>query len=136
MIKRNSALIGLLVTGMALGSGAALGNQEDRRAAMKAIGGAAKALSQGKDAAANATIVAEKAAMIPVLFEANEITGDSTALPVIWEQFDDFSAKGTELEQAALAVLAAAEGGGDVAAAAKAMGATCGGCHKTYREKK
>ena len=71
--------------------------------------------------------------MIPALFETNEITGDSKALPVIWEQYDDFTTKGAGLEQAALAVLAAANSGGDVAAAAKEMGATCGACHKVYK---
>lgn len=120
---------------MALGATSAYGNQEDRRAAMKAVGAAAKAISGGTDVVANANLIAEKAAQIPALFEANEITGDSTSLPLIWEQFDDFTAKGAALEQAALAVASAAESGGDVAAAAKAMGGTCGACHGMYRVK-
>ena len=110
-------------------------NQADRRAAMKQIAGAAKAISQGTDPAANAELIAAKAKMIPALFEANEITGDSKSLPAIWTNFADFSAKGEGLVAAAMAVKAAAENGGDVGAAAKAMGGACGACHKSYKAK-
>lgn len=132
-MKYRTSIIVALVGSLSLTAGFSLAGQTDRREAMKAIGAAAKALSKGEDPVVHATVIAEKAGMIPALFETNEITGDSKALPVIWEQYDDFTAKGAGLEQAALAVLAAANGGGDVAAAAKEMGATCGACHKVYK---
>jgi len=100
---------------------------------MKQIGGAAKAISGGADVAANAQKIVDLAGQVPMLFEANEITGDSTALPAIWENYDDFTAKAGNLQAAAQAVVDAANGGGDVASAAKAMGGTCGACHKSYK---
>lgn len=111
----------------------ATANQADRRAAMKQIGGAAKAISSGTDVAANAQLIVNLAGQTPVLFEANEITGDSKALPAIWEDYSDFTAKAADLAAAAQAVADAQAAGGDVAAAAKAMGGTCGACHKSYK---
>jgi len=123
------------VAALTLGSLAYAG-QEDRRAGMKEIGKAAKALSSGGDAVANANILIAQAQAIAANFETEEISGDSTALPKIWEDYAGFTAKAKDLETAAMAVLAAAESGGDVAGAAKAMGATCGACHSNYRVKK
>lgn len=110
-------------------------NQADRRAAMKQIAGAAKAISQGTEVSANADLIAANAKMIPALFEANEVTGDSKALPAIWTNYADFTAKSEALIAAAMAVKAAADGGGDVGAAAKAMGGACGACHGPYKAK-
>ena len=132
----SSIFAGVAVATIAIFGTTAIAGQEDRRAAMKTIGKSAKAISQGTDAVANAQMIVDAAKMIPVVFETEEITGDSTALPLIWQQWDDFTAKGTDLETAAMAVLDAAQNGGDVGAAAKAMGATCGACHKDYRVKK
>lgn len=112
----------------------ATANQADRRAAMKEVGAAAKAIRGGNDVAANAQKIADIAAQIPAVFELNEVTGDSAALPAIWANWDDFVSKGTGLQQAALAIVDAANNGGDVAAAGKALGASCGGCHKGYKK--
>jgi len=65
---------------------------------ISAVGAAAKAIRGGTDVAANAQKIADIAAQIPVVFETNEITGDSEALPAIWENWDDFLVKGTGLE--------------------------------------
>ncbi len=109
-------------------------NQTDRRAAMKQVAKAVKGMSKGtmEPAVAGQTIV-DLAAQIPVLFMENEITGDSTAKPEIWVNYGDFVAKGSDLEAAAQALVDAANNGGDVAAAGKAMGATCSACHKLYK---
>ena len=112
---------------------AATANEADRRAAMKQAGGAAKAISGGTDVAANAQLMADIAARIPALFEANEISSTSKARPEIWANWADFTAKAQGLEAAAQAVLAAANSGGDVAGAARAMGGACGACHKSYK---
>jgi cytochrome c556 len=59
---------------------------------------------------------------------------DSEALPAIWENPDDFEAKHRALIDAATAMQAAA--GTDLAAVQAslgAVGASCGGCHETYR---
>lgn len=112
----------------------ATASEADRRAAMKEVGKSAKAISQGADVAANAQKIADIAKQIPAVFETNEVSADSGALPAIWSNWDDFKAKGVKLEEAAMAVVAAANGGGDVAAAAKAMGGACGACHKSYKK--
>lgn len=59
---------------------------------------------------------------------------DSRALPVIWEQAEDFEAKHQALIEAATALQAAA--GTDLAALQGAIGGVgqaCGSCHETYR---
>ena len=132
MFRNIAGVAGAAIMAMALSASA---GQEERRAGMKAIGAAAKAAGKGQDAAANAQKIIDCAKAIPVLFEDQEITGDSEAKPIIWSQWDDFSAKAKDLEMAAMAVLVAANNGGDVGAAVKGMFPTCGGCHKVYRVK-
>ena len=59
---------------------------------------------------------------------------DSRALPAIWENPEDFTAKHQALIEAATAMQAAA--GTDLASLQAAMGgvgASCGGCHEDYR---
>ena len=58
------------------------------------------------------------------------------ALPVIWSEPDNFASHQKDFEAAA-AGFAEAVASGDAAAIAaktKAVGATCGGCHKVFRE--
>ncbi len=127
-------LILLTAAALAASSAVTVANQEDRRAAMKMVGAASKAIRNGQDVAANAQKIAEIATQVPALFELNEITGDSEALPAIWENWDDFQSKAAGLEQAALAVADAAANGGDMEAAGKALGGSCGACHKSYKK--
>ena len=59
---------------------------------------------------------------------------DSAALPAIWENMDDFMAKHGALVEAATAMQAAA--GTNLASLQGALGpvgASCGGCHESYR---
>ncbi|SIN99693.1 Cytochrome c556 [Parasphingorhabdus marina DSM 22363] len=60
---------------------------------------------------------------------------ETDALPIIWEEKDDFLAKVTAMQEAAVALVAATEGG-DVAAIGAAFretGGTCKACHDKYR---
>lgn len=60
---------------------------------------------------------------------------ETDALPVIWEEKDDFLEKVSAMQDAAVALAAAAEGG-DVAAIGAAFretGGTCKACHDKYR---
>lgn len=60
---------------------------------------------------------------------------DTRALPAIWEKYPDIATKGMALNEAVIALDAAA--GTDLAALQAAMGpagAACGACHKAYRE--
>ncbi|SDW97775.1 c-type cytochrome [Roseicitreum antarcticum] len=57
------------------------------------------------------------------------------ALPAIWEDFDDFAAKFTSFQEAAVATQAVAGDGLDAMRGALGpLGAACGACHDTYRE--
>ncbi|MEO0440164.1 MAG: cytochrome c [Pseudomonadota bacterium] len=60
---------------------------------------------------------------------------ETDALPIIWEEKDDFLEKVTAMQEAAVALVSAAEGG-DVAAIGAAFretGGTCKACHDKYR---
>ncbi|MBV7409851.1 cytochrome c [Maritimibacter sp. DP1N21-5] len=57
------------------------------------------------------------------------------ALPAIWENMDDVITKAVALNEAAVAMEAAAgEGLDSLKAAFGPLGAACGECHKSYRE--
>lgn len=129
------ALLALSAAALVCSGVVAGANEADRRAAMKQLGGAAKAISGGQDVATNAALAADIAGRIPALFEANEISGDSKARPEIWTNFADFTAKADDLKAAAMAISAAASSGGDVSGAARALGGACGACHKAYKFK-
>jgi cytochrome c556 len=116
-----------------------------RQADMKANGEALKAIdtiikSGGNpaDVVAPANKIAETAALIPSLFPAGSDQGDTGANKEIWEKFDDFKAKASNLETQAK-MLAAAGQAGDLATVRaqfdKVVG-TCGECHKPYRHKR
>lgn len=111
-----------------------------RMDAMKAIGGAMKTLStmakgeaEFSAEAANAAlaIMAEQAAAVPALFEAQEDDPESDAADEIWTNWDDFVAKAKALETAASSANIA--GPDDIGAAMGAVGGTCKACHSDYK---
>ena len=110
-----------------------------RQAAMKQDGGALKAAfgQSGAEAEASATLLLKNFTNFPALFKEGSLTDKSGALPVIWTEFDKFSAIFVKDQELATTMLAAAKSG-DTAAfmtAAKGIGASCGECHQTYRKK-
>jgi cytochrome c556 len=86
--------------------------------------------------AANSLVELSAVDILPWFLEGTEVGyPDSAALPAIWENPEDFTAKNTALNAAAVAMQAAA--GVDLAslqAAMGAVGASCGGCHELYRQ--
>lgn len=75
----------------------------------------------------------DQSMMWPAGSDSDSVEG-SRALPDIWANFPDVSAKGQAMKDAADAMVAAA--GTDLASLQAAMGplgASCGGCHKPYR---
>ena len=65
---------------------------------------------------------------------SSEELEDSRALPIIWEQMDEFMAISASLEADAMALQEAAAGGIDAFRPAFGkMAGNCGTCHKTYR---
>lgn len=112
-----------------------------RMDAMSAIGAGTKILggmAGGKiafdatAAKAAAATIAEKTAMVPVLFEPRESDPVSEAKDEIWTNWDDFVAKSDALLMAAK-VAETATTKEALAAAVGDLGATCKACHSDYR---
>ena len=85
----------------------------------------------------NAIRMATLATMIPEVFATDTRAFDveTEALPVIWENPDDFAAKAAALHEAATAFAATAAGGDQAATLGglRNLGGTCGNCHDSYR---
>lgn len=82
--------------------------------------------------AAAATLQANFAALPAYFPEGSE---SATALPVIWERLEDFTAIFADAEAGAVALGAAAASGDTAAytAALQQIGGTCGQCHAEFR---
>ena len=119
---------------------------ENRQAVFKLLGvniGPIVGMARGApfDAAVaerNATRMAALAPMIPELFAAmdtREFDVETEALPVIWDNPDDFAAKAAALQEAATAFAATAAGGdqAETLGGLRNLGGTCGNCHDSYR---
>ena len=110
---------------------------EARQKAMKEDGsvlhGAMKA--SGADAAKIATTVLQNFTNFPALFADKATNSKSDALPIIWTQFDQFTAIVDEGKLAASKMREAALSGdkGLYADSFQALAATCNECHQTYR---
>ncbi len=142
-----------LVAAMAIGAvftGAAFAHEDVKNQAVKArmelmgkvkdatgtLGGMAKgemAFDEVKATAAKDALV-EHAAAIPAAFEARETDPKSTALPAIWENWNDFVLKAGAMEKAAGELDTSAQEW--LGAGMGSLGGSCAGCHKIYRVKK
>ena len=110
---------------------------ELRQATMKENGGTLRSAGTltGSEAVAAMQTLLDNYTNMPALFPENSVVGDSKALPVIWENWEEFTAIIETGRSAAETGLAAAEAG-DAAAygeAVKTIGATCGQCHQQFR---
>ena len=102
---------------------------------MRTLGGMAKGtivfdLEQAKAALAD---IESTANTVPGLFKSREMHPKSEALPVIWTNFADFTAKSEALEDAAAQALASFSSKDDLVPSMRALGGTCKSCHFTYR---
>ena len=108
-----------------------------RQALMKEDGGLLRTLGTktGAEAAADLQTILTNYDHIPALFPEGSIVGDSKALPVIWQNWDAFTAVVESGKAAATAGITAAEAGDadGLATALKDLGATCGACHQQFR---
>jgi cytochrome c556 len=110
-----------------------------RQAAMKLDGRALRGSDSftGDKAIAALTTVHDNYTKLPSLFPKDSITGKSIALPIIWTEFDKFSAIFKAGADAAADGIAAVKAGdmakykADIAIIAE----TCNTCHLTYRAK-
>jgi cytochrome c556 len=88
--------------------------------------------------AVHARLLAESAQLIAPAFKKNVATEMTDAKPEIWQDWAKFEEAITTFEKAAGDMAAAADGGDGAAigAAVKALGKSCGGCHKAFRKPK
>lgn len=111
--------------------------------AMKKLGGTMRTLGGLTDQQAMvdaANIYVETFASMADWFPEGSGVGEvegSLALPAIWDKPDEFAAEITKAQEAAAALLAAAEAG-DTATFASAprsiLGPVCGECHMSFRQ--
>jgi len=82
--------------------------------------------------------IAESAKLISSAFKAEVTTGDTDAKAKIWKDHSGFQDAIAKLEKASNDLAAAAAGNdpATVGPAVKALGKSCGGCHKAYRKPK
>lgn len=108
-----------------------------RQDAMKEDGGILRNAAGlvGDDAVAAATELLQNFTNFPALFREGSITPDSHALPIIWEQWDQFDGIFKKAQADATAMLQAAIDEDDVAYgdAVQALSQVCGECHQTFR---
>jgi cytochrome c556 len=120
-----------------------------RQSVMKAIGGHMGAIAMAAkgdvgftdEVAGHAHAINEMSKNLARLFPAGsgKEAGQTRSLPIIWEKWDDFAAAAKALETESAKLAEVAEGGDRLAIAAQTgeLGNKgCGGCHKTFREKK
>ena len=69
------------------------------------------------------------------IFQEGSNIGDSEALPVIWEEPEEFAAAIAKVQEASAAFVAAAEGGDaeTIGGAFRELGGSCRGCHDRFR---
>ncbi|MGO8801073.1 MAG: c-type cytochrome [Roseiarcus sp.] len=139
----------LIVTGLlvAIGAGAVLADGDSikqRRALMKADGEATRTVvGMLKGAPFDLAVVqaalrtfGEAAAKTPALFPDDSKTGDTNALPAIWDNKADFNARYVKFGADAAAALAAITDEASFKAQMPGVLKNCGGCHELYRAKK
>ncbi len=114
----------------------------ERKAAMKAVGGANKVLTDmakgdvafdAAKASAAFKTVADSFTKAKALFTDDSKTGDTSALPAVWEKKAEFTAKMDKAIADSTAASAASKDEASFKAAHKQMASNCGGCHKDYR---
>jgi cytochrome c556 len=138
--------ITIAVTLLALGAVAAFADDDPikaRRALMKANGNATKTvvgMLKGapfdKDTVMAALkTYADAAAKAPALFPDSSKTGDTNALPAIWENKPDLDARFKKLGDDAAAAMTAITDEASFKATMPGVLKNCGGCHEKYRAK-
>jgi cytochrome c556 len=115
-----------------------------RKALMKANGDQARMAREMVDGKTPFNLAAAKkvfttfedaAAKMPALFPDNSKTGDTAALPAVWENKADFNAKFVKFGADAKAAEAKVKDLDSFKAELGEVAKNCGGCHQTYRKR-
>jgi len=137
---RMKALLGASILWASAAALADEGAADYRHHTMEAIGGHTTAvfdILQGKvphgdHLAVHASAIADMAAIAHTLFPEGSMGGNAKA--AIWEQPEAFAERMQAFQDAAPAFRDAIVGGGDIGAAAQALGGACKGCHDHYKD--
>lgn len=138
-----AAAIGAVLLATAGGAMAA-GEIAARQEAMKGAGGAMKAIkaavegNKAADAVEPAMKIAATMKKAPSLFPKGSDAGETDAKPEIWQDWAKFEQAAADAAAAAEKLAMVAKGGDATATgeAMKALGGTCGACHKPFRKPK
>jgi len=144
MLQKKYLLGGLALFAVLFFSAQVFAQPEKRQALMKDNSAANKAIKGAVEAKDYATIEAKardimgNADKIVSLFPKGSDKGKTKATAAIWDKSDDFAKAAKNLSKAAgeLASAAKAKDEAAVPVKVKAMGDTCGGCHKAFRAEK
>lgn len=143
---RYMSVAALLAVGATIAYGQSAGGAAaiaERKAAMKAVGGANKGLADmakgdvafdAAKAAAGFKTIEDNLAKSKPLFPDNSRAGDTAALPAVWEKKADFAAKFDKAIADAKSAGAASKTEAAFKDQHKAFVTNCGGCHKDYRQ--
>lgn len=104
---------------------------------MKVIGSMHMGQASFDAAAVNAALekIAEEASYIPSLFETKALDPKSEALPVIWDDFEAFTARAEALQSTAAGLAGSVESSGDLMQVMHEIGRSCSACHSDFRSK-
>ena len=85
--------------------------------------------------AAHAETIERQSRLIPGAFQPEELSDESRALPVIWQQWDEFVAAAAALGVASARLAEVAQGGDQraIMAEVRSVGEACSNCHDTFR---
>lgn len=137
----------VLVSLLAIGVGTAVaqsGAIDQRKAQFKGMGGAAGGIARimrGEEAFDLAKVqtglktIQANAKTLPTLFPDDSKTGDTKALPAIWDNKAKFTGYFTKLEADATAALAAIKDDASLKTEMPKVLANCGTCHNEFRAK-
>lgn len=143
-MRRAFVLASLLALGAAGAAFAQSASIDQRKAQMKAMGGAAGALGKvlkGEEAfdlakAKGALDTIAKSAKASVaLYPADSKSGDTKALPAVWDNKTKFDGMLAKLEADAIAASAAIKDEASFKAEAGKVLGNCGACHNDFRAK-
>jgi cytochrome c556 len=103
---------------------------------MKILGTMAKGQAPFDADAANAALieVAAQSAQIAPMFETKADDPKSEALPIIWEQWEDFAKLASDAETTAEGLAGTISAEADLGPAMVQIGEACKACHSKYRE--
>ena len=145
MFRSKTIATSIMALVLACAAGAASADAvKYRKAVMKGIGGHMGAMSQiakGNVSHAGHMLVHAKALeatirLAKAAFKDKALDETSTATDKVWSDWSGFAKKADAASKAANVLVRTLENSGDVGAAMKGLGKSCGGCHKAYRKKK